>query len=101
MRGEVGRYGWVDTWEVHELFPDSGISARIPRVGPYQPAEERPFRQRPGDPLLLFKVRRRVDGRILEFAQTYPMGDLTPTVLVRASMEEVKAALAAQNLVPP
>ena len=87
-------------WSVRECFSDHGLDVRVQRVPPYQPTTDEPFYQRPGERLLVVRVRRVSCGYsvpTLETAMTFPQGNETPPATIQMILDGAAAALDAEH----
>ena len=97
LDGFVRSRSWAASWQVVERFADNGITAKVPRVGPYQPPEVEDFAQRPGVRLLIVRAVRRRDMRIFEVGLGFPLGNATEGMVVQANLNTAVLSLDAEQ----
>jgi len=73
----LAEHGWANAWDCTERFADNGISVKVRRTPPVQPAERDDFQQRPGLRLLIMGVTRKRDTRRFEVAISFGRGTTT------------------------
>jgi len=90
----VREHGWSDAWACTERFADNGISVRVARTPPVQPAEREDFQQRPGLRLLVMSVRRERDQREFEVSISFGRGPIDDKigVLLMRTRESLRAS---------
>lgn len=96
LRSFTETHSWVarDGWDVVERFTDRGISVRVQRTPPVQPAEE-DFRQRPGKRVLVVGMTRTRDRERFEVSVDFPEGAASSDEFVAKRLDLVRAALVA------